>query len=63
MRHGAQRLLFTDQGQDLTEYSLLLAFVVLGAAAIFLVNGQSLYSVWVSTNGIVNQAARQTHAS
>ena len=52
-----------ETGQDLTEYALMLAFVVLGATGIFLVNGNSLYSIWVTANGIVNQAAAQTHAS
>ena len=63
MRHMAQRLWSDEQGQDLTEYSLLLAFVVLTAAGIFLANGTSLQGIWLSTNTLVNKAAAQSHAS
>ncbi len=63
MKHMAQRLWSDEQGQDLTEYSLLLAFVVLAAAGIFLVNGTSLQGIWISTNNVVNRAAMQAHAS
>ena len=63
MKHLAQRFWSAEQGQDLTEYSLLLAFVVLVAAAIFMANGTSLQSIWLSTNTLVNQAAVKAHAS
>jgi Flp pilus assembly pilin Flp len=63
MSHLARRLLYADQGQDITEYSLLLAFVVLTAASIFVTNGTALQSIWITANGIVNQAAVQAHAS
>jgi Flp pilus assembly pilin Flp len=63
MKHLAQCFLSAEQGQDLTEYSLLLAFVVLTAAGIFLANGTSLQGIWVSTNTLVNKAATQAHAS
>jgi Flp pilus assembly pilin Flp len=63
MKHLVQRFLSAEQGQDLTEYSLLLAFVVLAAAGIFLVDGISLNSVWISANNVVNRAAIQSHAS
>jgi Flp pilus assembly pilin Flp len=62
MKH-ALRFLSAEQGQDLTEYSLLLAFVVLTAAGIFLANGTSLQGIWLSTNTLVNQAATKAHAS
>jgi Flp pilus assembly pilin Flp len=52
-----------EQGQDVTEYSLLLAFVVLAAAGIFLVNMNSVTGIWVSANTLVNQAAATAHAS
>ena len=62
MKH-ALRFLSAEQGQDLTEYSLLLAFVVLTAAGIFMANGTSLQGIWLSTNTLVNQAAVKAHAS
>ena len=58
-----QRFWTQEQGQDITEYSLLLAFVVLSAAGIFLVSASSLTGIWVSTNTLVNQAATAAHAS
>jgi Flp pilus assembly pilin Flp len=63
VKHMPQRLWSDKQGQDITEYSLLLAFVVLAAAGIFLANGTSLQSIWISTNNVVNKAAMQAHAS
>ncbi len=63
MKHLAQRFWSAEHGQDITEYSLLLAFVVLAAAGIFMVNGASLNSIWVSANTVVNQAAIKAHAS
>ena len=50
---------WSDEGQDLTEYALLLAFVVLGASGIFVVNGRSLVTIWTAANAIVNQAANR----
>ena len=63
MEQMAQRLWYDEQGQDLTEYSLLLGFVVLTAAGIFMANGTSLQGIWLSTNTLVNQAATKAHAS
>jgi Flp pilus assembly pilin Flp len=39
-----------DQGQDLIEYSLLLAFVVLGSAALFRASGAAVQGVWSNAN-------------
>jgi len=52
-----------EQGQDLTEYGLLLAFVVLAATGIFLVNAQSIHGIWVATNDVINQAASRSLGS
>jgi Flp pilus assembly pilin Flp len=42
---------FTDEtGQDLIEYSLLLAFVALGSAALFKGAGSSVSGVWTAAN-------------
>jgi Flp pilus assembly pilin Flp len=39
-----------DQGQDLIEYTLLLAFVALASAALFLGSGGSIQGIWSTTN-------------
>jgi len=39
-----------EQGQDLIEYTLLLAFVALASAALFLGAGGSIKGIWSSTN-------------
>jgi Flp pilus assembly pilin Flp len=35
-----------EQGQDLIEYTLLLAFVALASAAIFITAGDSVKGIW-----------------
>jgi Flp pilus assembly pilin Flp len=45
-----------DAGQDLVEYTLLLAFVCLASAALFIGAGASMSSVWVDANLIVSNA-------
>ena len=48
-----------ENGQDLIEYSLLLAFIALSGAATYIAMGQTIGSIW----GIVNTrlaAANQT---
>ena len=39
-----------EQGQDLIEYTLLMAFVALASAALFLGAGGSLRGIWATTN-------------
>jgi len=39
-----------DQGQDLIEYTLLLAFVALATAALFLGSGGSISGIWSTSN-------------
>jgi Flp pilus assembly pilin Flp len=39
-----------DQGQDLIEYTLLLAFVALASAALFLGAGGTIKNIWNKTN-------------
>ena len=46
-----------EEGQDLIEYTLLLAFVALAAAALFIPAGASVTSIWNSANNILNVAA------
>lgn len=46
-----------EQGQDLVEYTLLLAFVCLASAAIFINVGGGLSGIWQSTSTIVQNAS------
>jgi Flp pilus assembly pilin Flp len=39
-----------EQGQDLIEYTLLMAFVALASAALFIGAGSSIKGIWGSTN-------------
>jgi Flp pilus assembly pilin Flp len=50
-------LLERDDGQDLIEYTLLIAFVALASAALFLGAGGSLTSIWNATNTQLTNAA------
>ena len=43
-------LLRDEQGQDLIEYTLLLAFVALASAALFIGAGASVEGIWTGTN-------------
>ncbi len=45
-----------EEGQDLIEYALLLAFVALAAAAIFIGAGQELAGIWSTTNLVLSNA-------
>ena len=49
-----------EQGQDLIEYSLLMAFVVLASAALFLGAGNSIKGIWSTTNSQLVQANAQS---
>ena len=46
-----------DQGQDLIEYTLLLAFVALASAALFIGAGGNISKIWATTNNTLNSAA------
>jgi Flp pilus assembly pilin Flp len=46
-----------DQGQDLIEYTLLLAFVALASAALFIGAGGSIKTIWSTTNSTLTNAA------
>jgi Flp pilus assembly pilin Flp len=45
-----------EQGQDLIEYTLLMAFVALASAALFLGAGGSIKGIWQTTNNQLAQA-------
>jgi Flp pilus assembly pilin Flp len=45
-----------EQGQDLIEYTLLMAFVALASAALFLGAGGSISGIWKTTNSQLSAA-------
>ena len=45
-----------EQGQDLIEYTLLMAFVALASAALFLGAGNSIKGIWSTTNSQLTAA-------
>jgi Flp pilus assembly pilin Flp len=45
-----------DQGQDLIEYTLLLAFVALGSAALFIGAGDTIQNIWSVANSRLSVA-------
>ncbi len=48
-----------EKGQDLIEYTLLMAFVALASAALFLGAGGSITTVWTKMNTHLASAAAQ----
>jgi Flp pilus assembly pilin Flp len=50
------RFLQDEQGQDLIEYTLLLAFVCLASAALFISAGGSVSGIWSATNSQLTAA-------
>jgi Flp pilus assembly pilin Flp len=46
-----------DNGQDLIEYTLLMAFVALASAALFIGAGGSISSIWGTANTQLSNAA------
>ena len=57
MRNVMKRLWQDEQGQDLIEYTLLMAFVALASAALFISSGASISSIWSTTNTELSTAA------
>jgi Flp pilus assembly pilin Flp len=46
-----------ENGQDLIEYTLLMAFVALSSAALFINTGSSVSKIWSSGNSALSLAA------
>ncbi len=46
-----------EQGQDLIEYTLLMAFIALASAAIFVNAGGSINQIWNSASSQLSNAA------
>ena len=47
---------FDETGQDLIEYTLLMAFVALASAALFLGAGGSIQGIWTTSNSQLTAA-------
>ncbi len=57
MKNFLKRFLKDEEGQDLIEYTLLLAFVALASASLFLSAGGSISGIWQSgSNQLANAA-------
>ena len=56
MKHLIVFFLHDDSGQDLIEYTLLIAFVALASAAIFLGAGGSISGIWTTSNSQLTSA-------
>jgi Flp pilus assembly pilin Flp len=50
MRMMWNSFLRDEQGQDLIEYTLLLALLTLASAALFIGSGNSIFGIWSVTN-------------
>jgi Flp pilus assembly pilin Flp len=46
-----------ERGQDLIEYTLLMAFVALASAGLFISSGASISSIWSNSNSELDSAA------
>jgi Flp pilus assembly pilin Flp len=46
-----------EEGQDLIEYTLLMAFVALASAALFIGAGGSINTIWTTSNAQLSNAA------
>ena len=56
MKQFILRFVRQEKGQDLVEYTLLLAFVCLASAALFIQAGTSLKGIWGEANTLLTNA-------
>lgn len=57
MLNVMKRLWQNEQGQDLIEYTLLMAFVALASAGLFISSGQSVSAIWsISSDDLASAA-------
>ncbi|HEV2199956.1 MAG TPA: hypothetical protein VGR73_09045 [Bryobacteraceae bacterium] len=59
----AIRFWTNEQAQDITEYTLLLSFVVIVTAALLVINGSSISGIWGDAQGILGVAYVQANGS
>jgi Flp pilus assembly pilin Flp len=62
MVHTLKSFIREEQGQDLIEYTLLLAFVCLASAALFINAGTSINSIWKTANNTLSRGAAAASA-
>ncbi|MCU1338344.1 MAG: hypothetical protein JWO19_3925 [Bryobacterales bacterium] len=51
------KFLHDEKGQDVIEYSLLLAFVVVASAALLMINSRSIVGIWTGANTLLTTAS------
>ena len=56
MKEFILRFVREEEGQDLVEYTLLLAFVCLASAALFINAGNSVGGIWKQANTLLQNA-------
>jgi Flp pilus assembly pilin Flp len=56
MRKQLSQFIAAEEGQDLIEYTLLMAFVALASAALFIGAGGSIKGIWGATNSQLDAA-------
>ena len=59
MRYWLRNLWRQDDGQDLTEYALLLAFVLFVTAGVVSIGGQSIQGITSKSNAQISAANAQ----
>ena len=57
MKNLMINLLKDEEGQDLIEYTLLMAFIALASAAIFVNAGSSVSKIWGAASNQLSNAA------
>jgi Flp pilus assembly pilin Flp len=57
MKNFVLNFIREEQGQDLIEYTLLMAFIALASAAIFINAGGSISQIWGTANSQLTVAA------
>jgi len=57
MKNKIMNFVRDEQGQDLIEYTLLMAFIALASAAIFVNAGSSISSIWGKASNQLSNAA------
>jgi Flp pilus assembly pilin Flp len=63
MRQLLFRFVQEEKGQDLVEYTLLLAFVCLASAGLFINAGKSMATIWTDANTILTNAAKVANSA
>jgi Flp pilus assembly pilin Flp len=56
MKNLIARFIREEDGQDLVEYTLLLAFVALASAALFIGTGTAITGIWTKANSRLTAA-------